>query len=404
MSEQINCKSDCVYSYIKKKRTYDVAVIGGGVAGIAAALSAARAGAKVVLAESSYMLGGLATAGLVTIYLPLCDGMGHQVSFGIAEELLKLSISCGAEGDYPSAWFSDDEMNVSKRKKHRYLTRFNPHVFAILSEKLLSENGVDILYGATMFGLTKNDKSDSVLSLFLTTKTDAYEIFAKSFVDCTGDASLFYLLGGETILPVHKNANAAWYYEVKDGEYLLRQIGNCSHIYDDNFIGGISGIDGEENSREMIISHEKIINDFLKKGDVSRIHSIATIPSIPQLRMSRMILGKYRISKQDDKKKFESSVGSFGSWLESGPAFELPLESLYCAGIKNVCAAGRCISVEGDNMWDITRVIPVCAVSGEAAGALAAVSSDFENTDYHIVQNVLTSRGIMLHLDELGIV
>ncbi len=47
------------------------------------------------------MLGGLQTAGLVTIYLPLCDGLGHQVSFGIAEELLRLSIKYGAEAAYP---------------------------------------------------------------------------------------------------------------------------------------------------------------------------------------------------------------------------------------------------------------------------------------------------------------
>ena len=62
-----------------------VLVAGGGIAGISAALAAARTGAKVILVEKGCFLGGLATAGLVTIYLPLCDGMGHQVSFGIAE-------------------------------------------------------------------------------------------------------------------------------------------------------------------------------------------------------------------------------------------------------------------------------------------------------------------------------
>jgi len=73
----------------------DVVVAGGGVAGVAAALAAARSGVKVMLLERSFMLGGLATAGLVTIYLPLCDGEGRQVSFGLSEELLKLSIEHG---------------------------------------------------------------------------------------------------------------------------------------------------------------------------------------------------------------------------------------------------------------------------------------------------------------------
>ena len=80
------------------KREYDVDVCGGGFAGISAALAAARQGSKVVLFEKQYMLGGLGTAGIVTIYLPLCDGVGHQVSFGIAEELFRLSILHGAEG------------------------------------------------------------------------------------------------------------------------------------------------------------------------------------------------------------------------------------------------------------------------------------------------------------------
>ena len=71
---------------------YDVVVCGGGIAGISAALAAARTGAKTLLIENSYLLGGLATSGLVAIYLPLCDGEGHQLSFGIAEELLRLSV------------------------------------------------------------------------------------------------------------------------------------------------------------------------------------------------------------------------------------------------------------------------------------------------------------------------
>ena len=83
------------------KKEYDVAVCGGGFAGISAALAAARQGSKVVLFEKQYMLGGHGTAGIVTIYLPLCDGFGRQVSFGIAEELLRLSILHGAEAKYP---------------------------------------------------------------------------------------------------------------------------------------------------------------------------------------------------------------------------------------------------------------------------------------------------------------
>jgi NADPH-dependent 2,4-dienoyl-CoA reductase/sulfur reductase-like enzyme len=85
----------------------DVLVCGGGFAGISAALAAARQGKRVILLEKQYMLGGLGTAGLVTIYLPLCDGCGRQVSFGIAEELFMRSMKHGAEDRYPKAWLEN---------------------------------------------------------------------------------------------------------------------------------------------------------------------------------------------------------------------------------------------------------------------------------------------------------
>lgn len=72
-------------------KKYDVAVVGGGIAGAAAALQAARSGKKTVLIEKTVLLGGLATSGLVYIYLPICDGNGHQASYGITEELLRNS-------------------------------------------------------------------------------------------------------------------------------------------------------------------------------------------------------------------------------------------------------------------------------------------------------------------------
>ena len=132
---------------------YDIVVCGGGIAGIAASLAASRSGKHVLLLENLYMLGGLATAGLITIYLPLCDGKGHQVIYGIAEELLQLSISQGWERDYPSSW-------IERKADHggeRYEVRFNASVFAILVEGLLKSSGVDILYGTRICSVIRED-------------------------------------------------------------------------------------------------------------------------------------------------------------------------------------------------------------------------------------------------------
>ena len=136
-------------------KKYDVAVCGGGFAGISAALASARQGKKTVLFEKQYMLGGLGTAGIVTIYLPLCDGFGHQVSYGIAEELFRLSISMGYEDRYPENWLTENGSRTNMDK--RFEVQYNPQIFAMLVEKLLLDNGVDIMYGTYAVGVSKKE-------------------------------------------------------------------------------------------------------------------------------------------------------------------------------------------------------------------------------------------------------
>ena len=81
-----------IKTIVKKER--DVLVIGGGVAGVCAAVAAARNGASVLLIEKAVNLGGLATIGLISWYEPLCDGEGHKMISGLGEELIRLAASC----------------------------------------------------------------------------------------------------------------------------------------------------------------------------------------------------------------------------------------------------------------------------------------------------------------------
>lgn len=380
------------------KNEYDVICIGGGVAGIAAALSSTRMGAKTLLIENAYMLGGLATAGLVTIYLPLCDGEGTQLCYGISEELLRLSIQHGAEEEYPTEWVENG--SKEERIAHRYRTQYNPHVFAILAEQLLLKEGVDILYGGMLTGVEM--QGDKIAKITVSTRTTNLTYSAKSFVDCTGDAVLCDYAGEKTALSEMGNALAAWYYETIDGEYTLRMHGSCDYVYAE---GGAKnafvGLDARELSDVTVRSHESLLQDFLKKGGVSKAHGLSTIASIPQVRMTRRLCGVAEMEKLDDKKRFEDSVGLFGSWLESGYAFELPIGTLYGERVKNLTVAGRCISVKGNDMWDITRVIPVCAQTGEAAGLIAALYQNTDEIDVQRVQGILSERGVKLHLDEV---
>ena len=72
------------------KAHYDVIVCGGGVAGCAAAVTAAKRGKSVLIIEKSNILGGLATLGLINLFVPMCNGRGKQIIFGLAEKWLRL--------------------------------------------------------------------------------------------------------------------------------------------------------------------------------------------------------------------------------------------------------------------------------------------------------------------------
>ena len=86
------------------RKGYDVIVVGGGIAGIAAAVSSAREGASTLLIEKQINLGGLATTGLINWYEPLCDGEGNKIIGGVAEEMIKLSIKYSFENLPAMGW------------------------------------------------------------------------------------------------------------------------------------------------------------------------------------------------------------------------------------------------------------------------------------------------------------
>jgi hypothetical protein len=83
-------------------------------------------------------------------------------------------------------------------------------------------------------------------------------------------------------------------------------------------------------------------------------------------------------------------------WRKRGPVYEIPFSTLYSKGIKNLIVAGRCISVT-DSMWDISRVIPACAVTGQAAGTAAALTDDVTELDIRELQETLIRAGVVLH-------
>ena len=383
---------------------YDTVVVGGGFAGIAAALAAARGGNKVLLCEKMFILGGLGTAGLVTIYLPLCDGKGNQLSFGVAEELLKVSIADGYEANYPKAWLENG--TLEERLQQRYRVRYNASACAIAMEQLLLGEGIEILYGTSVCDVAVQE--NVITHLLIENKGGRSAVEVGNVIDCSGDADVCYFAGEETAEYAKGNNLAAWFYFCGEKGHSLKSLGfadvsaykkaerDFAAIADHGYF---RGLDGRDLSDMVIASHKSVHNYFLKDQKLSPDHMLSTIATIPQVRMTRRLVGVCTMTRSDDHKYYDDSVGMFGNWRGDGvgEAYELPYRSLYGNKIKNLATAGRCMSAD-DEMWDITRVIPVCSVTGEAAGTAAAMGKNFADVDVNKLQEKLVSNGVKLHL------
>jgi ribulose 1,5-bisphosphate synthetase/thiazole synthase len=380
----------------------DVLIAGGGIAGIAATLASARNGVKTILIEKQCVLGGLATLGLVTVYLPLCDGMGNQVIYGIGEELLRLSIKYGYGDRYPNAWL--DKKSVEERKKQRFMVQYNPHLFALAVEELLIDSGVKILYNTLICDVQIEKENAKISAVIVENNEGRFAIKTGAVVDSTGDANICKLAGINTEIYKKGNPLAAWYYYTSKAQIKLKQFGSadvpteeviaCNHApLSDIRYTGLSMLD---TSNMLISSHKAILSDVLENRINDITYMPVSIPAIPQVRMTRRIIGEYQMNKNDVFTNFDDSVGLTGDWRTRGPVYEIPFRSLYTKAMRNLITAGRCISVT-DTMWDITRAIPTCAVTGEAAGTAAAISCNFANINMNKLQSQLQNQGVKLH-------
>ncbi|MCQ2427390.1 MAG: FAD-dependent oxidoreductase [Clostridia bacterium] len=415
----INCSDNgsAAPSYIREElmtpvtHRADVLVAGGGVAGIAAALAAARHGADVLLIEREFELGGLATLGLITYYLPLCDGCGHQVIYGIGEELLKTSIKFGAEKDYPSAWL--DGGSPEEKTKQRFKAGYNGPLFMMETEFLLLKAGVRILYGTQI--CAAETRENRITHVICENKSGRFAVSVGRVIDATGDADVAAAAGAETALFSQGNILAGWYYYVAGGVRKLKVLGP-SDIPDEEKAAGaktkkplvdrrFSGLDGDELSDMVMLSHRATYDDWKKNHDADPSYLPDAIPTIPQIRMTRRIIGTATPHSADDRVRVPDCIGVTGHWRKRGPVYELPFGALRSVNICNLLAAGRDISVT-DAMWDNTRVIPTCAVTGEAAGTAAAMFNDFltlSNSDIDRLRSELRRGGVRTSIEELAL-
>jgi hypothetical protein len=377
---------------------YDVVVIGGGIAGVAAAVAAARNGAKTLLVEKGYALGGLATLGNVIMYLPLCDGIGRQVTFGLAEEMLHLAVREGSAG-IPACWQPGGD--VSQRKKWRYQADFNPASVILEYERFVLENNVRILYDTRACNVLKflSGRIDAVV---LENKSGRFAVECGNVIDATGDADICHLAGEET-QTLNVNTAAGWSFAYGREGIELFQL---SRPFDEDGMVipepgdiGYDGTDGESVTASLIATRE-MIRDHVASTRESRNDYVLIpliLPTYPGFRMTRRLVGKCDFVAEDRWVR-DDNIGYICDWRNRGPIYSVPFGSLCAVNTPNLLAVGRCISAAGYS-WDQSRVIPACAVTGQAAGTAAALRpGDATNVDVSKLQARLQNDGVKLDL------
>ena len=394
-------------------KRYDLAVIGGGFAGFAAALSAARGGASVIIIEKGNALGGAAVNNLVTPFMPYhttVDGKKLILSRGIFTEIRE---KLKAKRDEAIAFTSLGEMSFLEEDL-KY----------ILNETAL-EAGIDLLFHSYIFGVNKN--GEKIESVRLATISGEITVEADYFVDATGDAQLSFLAGCPTRLgrepdslcqPMtlcfrvgnadvekffksHKRLNEEYAAAQATGEItnprhnvlvFKTPVKNVLHFNTTRVVKKNPTNPFDVTEAEIIARRQVFeIYDFMKKhaDGLENSFLMMTAPEIG-VRESRMIDGEYMLTEAECKActKFSDGIaacnydidihnpeGSGTSHYYFGPGeyYTIPYRSLIPKGVSNMLVAGRCISSDHGAQASY-RIMPTVVTIGEAAGTAIALA------------------------------
>jgi hypothetical protein len=389
----------------------DVVVVGGGLAGVSAALAAARTGAKVLLLEKTCVLGGLATLGHVCVYLPLDDGAGHKIYGGQAEELLHTCIRYGYD-DLPDCWRAGPDS--VEQPTGRYRATFNIPAAICALDEALEEAGVEVVFDTAFCDVLMD--GNAVRAVLAENKSGRCAYLAKMFVDASGDSDLLYRAGAQTETR-GDNIVSHWAYELdlsdpglqaaaaeKNVLKALRlrwlglrpdrdNAGSEIPVYEGTSVEGVNG---------YIRTSRRLARDFIKANNRPGWAQL-TLPTMPQFRMTRRLVGVKELEIRPGVSVPDSVGCVIFSLAAPAAVFEFPYGGLIDARVENVLAAGRMVSAGGKG-WEIMRFIPACVLTGQAAGTAAALAAARDCTVQALpvpaLQETLAAAGVKLHMDD----
>ncbi len=398
-------------SFVKKltvKKEYDVIVCGGGVAGVAATVSAAKNGYKTLLIEKSNILGGLGTLGLINLFVPMCNGRGKQIIFGLAEKWLRLSAELGID-NIPEQWKNGQPKEYTEK---RYTQRYSPAIFAYQLTEEVVKSGADVLFDCMAIDTIMNG---NVCQGVVTESKGGMEYYAcKMLIDTTGDCDIIRSSG----IPYAAGENffmfATKMVTLNSCKKAVEE-GDIRHIYT-NFLGGDVNLFGDKQPRDVprwsglsaedvtdyIIRNHLLILEKLKNSD-KKSREIVTTPGMPQFRTTAHIKGDYSLKLADTYKHFDDSVCAINDFEHRDHLFEVPLRCLARNDYPNIVTAGRCADGTGYG-WDVLRVIPPAILTGQAAAEAACLAikngTAVARVDIKALQAKLEKENVMIHFPD----
>lgn len=419
------------------KKKYDMIVVGGGFAGVAAAIEAARKGLQVLLIEKYNCLGGAAMNCLVMPFMPY---------WTIDPETGKQTI---LTGDIFTQIITElEKLGGTLQSKD---STFDEELLKLVLNRLCIAHGVELLFNTTVVGVQV--ENGALVSIKAWGKSRMLELTADYFVDATGDAELSVLAGCDYhvgrkedglcqpmtlcfrvagidmekfrenrkyITPRYREFQEKGLIKNPREDVLLFKTMhdsilhfNTTRIVKLDPTDPVAVTKAELEAREQVFELHNFLKNNIPGFEASYVLSTAMQIGI---RESRMIKGEYTLTQEDLKSlaRFEDAIavanydidihnpegsGTSHYYFGKGEWYEIPYRCLLPVGTTNLLVAGRCISSTHEAQASY-RIMPFCSELGQAAGAAISVAKESGKTlrdiDIKQLQQILRSEDFVI--------
>lgn len=378
----------------------DVLVVGGGPAGFAAAVAAARAGAKTTITERYGYFGGLWTGGLVLLVISTHareNGELVKVVRGIGDELLERLAKL------------DDA--VINQAPGRHNPTSDPEATKFMMDEMIAEAGVQVFLHSWASDVVM--EGDVVRGAVFESKSGRQAILAKVVIDTTGDGDLFAAAGAEheqrlhAIGLVHRLGNVDRADLAKLKEAGFRSLGSAEPLESVKWVNlrgpSTDALDVNDLTRLEMEHRRSIWKRVQKLRATPGGEKVFLLQTAPQLgvRTTRILAGTKQLTYAESRAatKFADTVAVGGAQNAQHAGWPIPYGVLVPKKLDGLLTAGRSSCVDEKLIEDM-RLIASCLTTGHAAGAAAAlaVKDNVRPRDVDIakLQALLKSQGAYL--------